>query len=299
MRVFARGCNVCADVATLSRRQVLIGLGVGAGAVVAVGAGTWASLGEPHRQRLLNEVGLDPGPNGHVPPTGVTIASGSLVSRAMGRSVGWSISTPTRPAQAVVYCLHGLGGDHTFAFDQIHLPDVVESVGAPLAIASVDGGPDSYWHPRADGTDAMAMLMDEFIPLVQQRTQVSRAALLGWSMGGYGALLAAERAPKRFFAVAAASPALWTTAGQTARGAFDSPADFRRFDVFTGVSDLAGLVVRIDCGTSDPFYPAVRRFVAGLPAGHQVSFGPGFHEASYWRSVAPAQVATIARALTA
>jgi S-formylglutathione hydrolase FrmB len=145
----------------------------------------------------------------------------------------------------------------------------------------------------------MAMLLDEYIPFVERRTNTTRRALLGWSMGGYGALLVAERASDRFFAVAAASPALWTSPGQTAPGAFDSPADFYRFDVFTGEQHLADLRVRVDCGTSDHFYPAARRFVAGLPPGHQGSFGPGFHEASYWRSVAPAQVTTIAQALPA
>jgi pimeloyl-ACP methyl ester carboxylesterase len=285
------------DVATLTRRNLLIGIGAGAGAVVAGGTGVVALLGRGHRQRLLNEAGLDPGPDGHVSPSDVTITSGRLMSAYMHGSVGWSISMPTRPPQAVIYCLHGLGGDHTFAFDQIHLPDVVESVHAPLAVASVDGGHDSYWHPRADGTDAMAMLLDDFIPFVARRTNTSRAALLGWSMGGYGALLAAERAPERFFAVAAASPALWTSPGQTAPGAFDSAADFYRFDVFRGEKQLDGLTVRVDCGTGDPFYQADRRFVAGLAPGHQGSFGTGFHEAGYWRSVAPAQVTTIAQAL--
>lgn len=280
---------------TLSRRQLLIGIGVGAGGVVAAGGGAWVSFAEPRRGRQRH--GLEPGPNGQIPPTPATFTSGSLVSDSMHRSVGWSLSMPSRPTEAVIYCLHGLDGDHTFAFDQIRLPDVIESAGAPLAVASVDGGRDSYWHPRADGTNAMAMLLDEFIPFIEQRTNIARRALLGWSMGGYGALLAAERAPERFFAVAVASPALWTSPGQTAKGAFDSPADFYRFDVFTDERDLAPLAVRVDCGTSDPFYRASLRFVAGLPPGHQGSFGPGFHETGYWRSVAPDQVATIARAL--
>ena len=216
----------------------------------------------------------------------------------MRRSVGWSISTPGPTAKGVIYCLHGFGGDHRFAFDQIHLPDVVESQQAPLAIAAVDGGHDSYWHPRANGTDALAMLLDEFIPLVEQRVATTSRAVLGWSMGGYGALLAAERASGRFLAVAAASPALWTSAGRTAPGAFDGPADYQRFDVFGPAKSLTGLTVRIDCGTSDPFYQATREFVARLPSGHQGSFGPGAHDNGYWRSVAPAQVQTIAAALS-
>jgi S-formylglutathione hydrolase FrmB len=197
-----------------------------------------------------------------------------------------------------VYCLHGHGDNHRFAFDQIQLPDVVAANGAALVVAAVDGGADTYWHPRADGTDALAMLLDDFIPMVEHQlaAPVPRA-LLGWSMGGYGALLAAETVPERFKAVAVASPALWTSPGATAPGAFDSPADYHRFDVFAGAGHLAGLAVRVDCGTSDPFYAADRHFVAALPPGHQGGFGPGSHNATYWRSLAPAQVATIAAAL--
>jgi S-formylglutathione hydrolase FrmB len=114
-------------------------------------------------------------------------------------------------------------------------------------------------------------------------------------MGGYGSLLIAERAPDRFFAVTVASPALWTTPGHSAPGAFDGPGDYHRFDVFANEQRLAGLITRVDCGTADPFYTATRRFVAGLPPGHTGMFSPGFHDAGYWRSVARAQVTTIAQ----
>ncbi len=287
----------CRAVAKLTRRQVLIGIGAGTGAVVAVGAGALGAIGGPRRDQLLHSVGLEGSPDHSVAPSGVTIRNGQFASAHMGRTVRWSLATPSQPPQAVIFCLHGRGEDHHFAFDQIHLPDVVESVKAPLAVAAVDGGPDSYWHARADGTDALSMLLEEFIPLVEQHTATTRRALIGWSMGGYGSLLAAERATARFFAVAAASPALWTSPGQTAPGAFDGPADYHRFDVFAEQSRLIGLTVRVDCGTGDPFYQATRRFVSGLPAGYQGSFGRGFHDSAYWRSVAPAQVTTIAHAL--
>jgi S-formylglutathione hydrolase FrmB len=124
-------------------------------------------------------------------------------------------------------------------------------------------------------------------------------AALGWSMGGYGALLAAERSTTDFRAVAAASPALWSRASATAPGAFDSPADFHRNDVFADVAALRPLTVRIDCGTGDPFYTACRRLVATMDFAHIANFGPGFHEDSYWRSVAPAQLRTIASRMIA
>jgi len=52
---------------------------------------------------------------------------------------------------------------------------------------------------------------------------------MGTSMGGYGALLLAERYPRLFAAVAAVSPAVWTSypqARQARQGAFASAAAF-------------------------------------------------------------------------
>ncbi len=140
------------------------------------------------------------------------------------------------------------------------------------------------------------MLLREFVPLVEARTGTTARALLGWSMGGYGALLAAETAPDRFRAVAAASPALATSFGAAPAGAFDGPGDYRAHDVFARTAALAPVTVRIDCGTGDPFHEAARRFASLLPHPPTGTFGTGFHDAAYC-SVAPGQIATVRRAL--
>jgi enterochelin esterase-like enzyme len=160
----------------------------------------------------------------------------------------------------------------------------------------VDGGRDSYWHRRSDGTDALAMLLEEFIPLVRDRVGPLPHALMGWSMGGYGALLAAERVPRQFRAVAPASPALWLSPGATALGAFDSPADFYANDVFAGVGKLRAMKVAVFCGTGDPFYAATRQLSGLMDFPHEARFGPGGHDDAYWRSVAPAQLRAIGAA---
>lgn len=150
-------------------------------------------------------------------------------------------------------------------------------------------------HPRADGTDALTMVLDEFLPAIDAALGASLPrAILGWSMGGYGALLAAERAPAMFTAVAAASPALWLRSDEYSPGAFDGPEDFEAFNVFAGSASLRGLAVRIDCGTSDGFVHAARQFAEQLPAPNLGRFTAGYHDAPYWRSIAPAQLATIA-----
>jgi enterochelin esterase-like enzyme len=276
-----------------SRREFLIGGGV----VVALGLGGAVEMGARRRTSVLHRLGLAESPDHSVPASHTPVLSGSLKSEHMPSPVKWSMSVPTGGVLGVVYCLHGHNQDHGFAFDHIHLPDVAAAGHARLAVAAVDGGTDSYWHRRADGSDPLAMLLGEFIPLVESHVGARPRALLGWSMGGYGALLAAETAARRFRAVCATSPALWTSPGSTPQGAFDDADDYRRNDVYARTARLASMIVRIDCGTSDPFYDATRKFVSDLHPAPEGRFGPGFHDDAYWRSVAPAQVQTIKRAI--
>ena len=142
----------------------------------------------------------------------------------------------------------------------------------PVAVVAVDGG-GSYWHKRASGEDSGAMVLDELIPMLgEQGLDTSRVAFLGWSMGGYGALLLGARlGAARTAAISAVSPALWTSSGAAAPGAFDSAEDYAANSVW-GLPALDSIPIRIDCGDSDPFYSATQQFIAQLaePAGGRV-----------------------------
>lgn len=221
-------------------------------------------------------------------------ASGGFRSRFLRTTVGWRVVAPRGHDLAglpVVLVLHGRGGTHTTAFSSLHLDDaldrVVERGSAPFAVASVDGGDHSYYHRRADGTDAGAMIARELLPLLTERgLDIDRHGLYGWSMGGYGALLLTSQERLRPRAVAVSSPALFTSAGSTPAGAFDDAEDFRRNDVFAHPERLAGIPVRLDCGKSDPFYDATRDFSSRLPDA-KTSFTDGGHDSAYWRRAAP------------
>lgn len=287
----------------ISRRTLLLGgLGVAAGVVGAGALGVEEGI-LPGRSRLHRLLGMD-GPAGtipHVPPA--PTVSGSFVSAArLGSRTGWTVCTPPGSRQPLhpLIVLHGRGGDHRSAFgSQLgldrFLADAISRGAAPFAIASVDGGDHSYWHRRSNGDDAGRMVIEEFIPLLAGRgLDTSRIGLFGWSMGGYGALLlGGQLGHRRVGAVVAESPAIWHRAGDTAPGAFDGPADFDAHTVFGRQRELAGIAVRVDCGTSDGFYPAARDYAGSLSPRPDGGFEPGGHDLTYWRRMAPAQLAFV------
>jgi S-formylglutathione hydrolase FrmB len=217
-----------------------------------------------------------------------------------GRQTGWSIAFPpgNRAALPVLVVLHGRSANHRDAFGaSLHLDRylarAVRGGAAPFAIASV-GGDHSYWHPRRD-SDAAGMVVDEFLPLLGRHgLDVSRIGLLGWSMGGYGALYLASVLRHRVAVAVAESPALWHTAAQSAAGAFDDADDFEAHSIWRRLDRLHGIPLRVDCGSSDGFAPVTRDLRAALTPTPAGGLEPGGHDAAYWRSQAPAQLAFVA-----
>ena len=287
----------------VSRRRLLLA----GGAVVVLGAGGVALGPAGLRHQVAVVLRPDPVPPHPVPsgPVGAVLA-GSFRSTAMGNTTGWSVAYPygikVGTALPIFLVLHGrgdshrevLGGHRLGAF----LSDAVRAGSPPFAVVGVDGGDHSYWHTRSSGEDPQRMLLEELLPLLATRgLRTQQIAVGGWSMGGYGALLLAERlGPKRVLAVAADSPALWSHWAATAPGAFDGPGDFAAHDVLAGVDRLAGIPVRVSCGTADPFMPGVTAFLRAVPTAER-DVSPGAHDLAWWQHAAPGQLAFIGRQL--
>jgi pimeloyl-ACP methyl ester carboxylesterase len=262
---------------TISRRTLL--LGSGATGLAASGA---VVLPRMHEGRaLLHRLGFYR-PDADVAPSGLRLED---VRLAGGRAAALvRVGSGTGPVAGLV-CLHGRNGDERFAFDTVRLHDFAAALGISLVIAGVDGGPSSYWHRRADGTDPLRAVVDEVVPLVRGRNGGGPVSIMGWSMGGYGALLAAQRHPGLFGAVVAASPAVFRSFEDAAGGAFDGPQDFAAHDVVADFDALQDMPVRIDCGRDDPFASVCRTLLAR--GGHvEGGLHEGFHEAGLWRSLA-------------
>jgi S-formylglutathione hydrolase FrmB len=165
----------------------------------------------------------------------------------------------------------------------------------PMAMVTVDGG-DGYWHPHP-GDDPMGMVVHELIPMLQDRglgVPPQRIASMGISMGGYGAIAFAEYYPQIFRAVAAISPAVFSTYAwvhYVNPGAYSSAADFARYDAITHTGALRGIPVRVASGQQDPFHPWVESLVAALPPGAIVQFPPGRHDSAFFSSQEPPSMA--------
>ncbi|WP_433177846.1 alpha/beta hydrolase [Actinoallomurus sp. CA-150999] len=288
----------------VSRRAFLFG-GAGLGAV-AVAGGVGAVLveedvlpGKVAFDRAIGRCGSVPSP----PGTPGVVQTQTFSSRRRGTDVTAVVVLPAGVTSLrglpVVVALHGNGGTGVSAASGLrldrYLTEVVRTRGVPpFALVAVDGGPSSYWHRRASGEDPLGMIVDELLPrLRRQGASTDRFGVIGWSMGGYGALLLAETvgAP-RMAAAVASSPALFPSydnARRTNRQAFDDAADFARNDVFAGLGRLKGVPTRVDCGTSDPFAPMVRKLRTRLrPEG---AMSGGCHDGAFWLPHLPDQLA--------
>src|SRR6266704_698388 len=109
-------------------------------------------------------------------------------------------------------------------------------------------------------------------------------------------MLLAEKYPDLFAAVAAISPAVWTSYPQARAakpGAYASAAD----DAVTHAAALGRRPVRVASGYADPFYPGVQALARVLPAGAVVDFGPGCHTGPFFTEQEPRSLAFLARHL--
>lgn len=294
-----------------TRRRVLtLGFApVGVLACAAIGGAELVSRGVLPGRTLLDE--LDGACSVAAPPLAFgspgPSADGTFYSAARRRTVGYTIAYPPghHPGDQLplVVMLHAYGGNHAAALAGMSpaMAVALKPGGrplAPMAMVTVDGG-GGYWNPHP-GDDPMAMVVGELIPRCQRLglgRPPRRIAVMGTSMGGYGALLLAEKYPRLFAAVAAVSPAVWTSypqAKQANPGAFTSAAAFAADDVITHAAALRHRPVRVASGQGDSFYPGVRTLARALPAGAVTVFAPGCHDSSFFVAQEPPSLTFLA-----
>ena len=237
--------------------------------------------------------------------------SGTFYSRARNHTVGYTLAYPPGHCPGsrlpLVVMLHGFGADHATALVGMTPAEALAlRVGgvplAPMALVTVDGG-GGYWN-RHPGDDPMAMVIHELIPRCQRLglgRPPFRFGTMGVSMGGYGAILFAEKYPHLIAAVAAISPAIWTSYSQANganSGAYASAGDFAADDAVTHADALAGIPVRVASGYSDPFRPGVESLAKALPPSAVMNFSTGCHTSPFFVAEEPPSLGFLARHLT-
>jgi hypothetical protein len=301
-----------------SRRTVLLG-----GAAVAVAGGAAAGYelvqkgvlpGKYALARLDGACGSPPPvPAGALPTARSMTFYSAYRHRVVTMVTLIPAGAPAGGRLGVVVGLHGADSDGAHFASQLR-PAMTAARISRLAAVTVDGG-NTYWHTRSDGDDPVGMIMHEVLPrLAAAGFLTSRIAIVGESMGGYGALLLAELLSGQGLAavapvapvapvaaVAALSPAIFASyadAMAASRTSFDSPADFARNDVISRAIALRAVPTWIGCGADDPFEPAASHMRSRLTTitGHAPTGGilPGCHDDAFWARNLPAALRFLA-----
>ncbi|MGV9709162.1 alpha/beta hydrolase [Gordonia sp. NPDC003424] len=297
----------------VGRRSVLAG-GIGIATIGALAACSPAQSTTVEPRKLETHAADDELPSetetgAARTPGAPPVITGSFVSAKMGgRETKWAVSRPNGVSGTlpVVVVLHALNTNEESIFSsklemQSALQTYVDAGNPPFALASAEAG-RNYYHPRLDGTDAAAMVLDEFLPMLASNDELDlsteRIGLYGWSMGGYGALrIGALLGAPRVAAIGVSSPALWADPRNYPPRAFDSFEDYEANSLFGQQQSFAKIPLLIAIGSSDQFFTYTRQWAAGLHPPAAFGTSAGGHTNRYWRSVLPDHVEFLGRNL--
>jgi enterochelin esterase-like enzyme len=296
----------------VSRRAFLLGTlgiaglaGAGAGAVALAAGGVIPGKAVVDQQLGFCDVDVP-----RVTATAGPIVAGTFPSKLRRTTVAYKIAYPPghRPGSSlpVSLVLHGYASDESGALAAGNYPaNLAATVAAgtpPFALASVAGG-NGYWHPHPDD-DPLGMLTNEFLPVLRSHDlSVGQPAVLGYSMGGYGALMCGLTQPTRYSTIVANAPAFWRSYDEAHRvnaGSFSSAAEWESYgDVLGRADDVGHLSAHIYVGESDSFEPVVKALADRLPDASVVRISKGCHDGTFWQAHAPEQLRIIGTALSA
>jgi putative tributyrin esterase len=210
--------------------------------------------------------------------------------------VGVSGGTRTGDGPPVLYLLHGRTDDQSSWTRNTSLERYAVAAGVAVVMPAVGR---SFYTDERHGDRYWTFLSEELPALVESMLRVSTARedtfVAGLSMGGYGALKWALRAPERFAAAASMSGALDVAAlvrdpvrrAELVERVFgpDPAPEEDLFRLLEG-SDAGRLPrLHVSCGTDDQLVGQSRRFVdVARSRGADVTedFRAGEHEWGFW-----------------
>lgn len=223
----------------------------------------------------------------------------SFKAAALGKRSNLVVFTPDGKdgPLPVMYLLHGLSDNEATWHLNVPVNEFVEDL--PLIAVLPDGGRGFYCNNPAPGGGLFEdHIVGDVVGFIDRTFPTIRSprgrALVGNSMGGYGAVMLALRHPNTFCCAVGLSAAMefarrgWTAEGYPGELAKALPSD--GYDAFDLAERLKGSphlpALRLDCGTGDFLIESNRRFHRHLEAlgiAHEYVERPGEHNWRYWR----------------
>ncbi|MEY8760914.1 alpha/beta hydrolase [Chryseobacterium tongliaoense] len=231
------------------------------------------------------------------------IDSLNIYSESMNKEIKTLVVHPSNSKDkklSTVYILHGYSGypKRTLTQDIPSLAKLSEEM--QMIFVLPDGNYDS-WYVDSPNLKYETFIAKELTGYIQKRykSDQSKTGLMGWSMGGHGALYIGARHQKTF----------------TAIGSLCGVIDFVPFGKEYGIPKLLGenpekwtsytaisqidrfknsrQKILISCGTEDPLLTQNRKFheqLLTLKIPHIYEERPGAHDAAYWSEAAVTQI---------
>lgn len=234
----------------------------------------------------------------------MSLCTVSYFSPALGRATQMQVIVPEGPGPwPVLFLLHGLTGNYESMVRSHQVERIFEGQQALVVIP--DGGRSFYANEPWEGgirfedaiwQDALGYV-ERVFPTRQRRES---RAVLGLSMGGYGALLLGLRHADIFGACASVSGSTYFSHASSERHAHDDvgrlaaalPDDS---DVFVLAERLAAnhtpLAIRQSCGAEDYLFTtnlAWHEHLTRLGVTHEWVTHPGQHDHGTWDTQVPA-----------
>jgi S-formylglutathione hydrolase FrmB len=249
------------------------------------------------------------------PSPGNTVEQRTFFSAALQREMPYDVVLPAGYAAgqqryAVLYLLHGWNGDQTNWVKRTHLVELVSRY--PLIVVAPRAGNSWYVNSATHEADRYAdyIVADVIADVDSHYRTIADAherAIVGLSMGGYGALLLTFRHPGVFGFAASVSGAF---AGSTnivelmpglkpsldeAFGTADSATRRENdMDALIASADPAKTpYLFLECGTTDPLLALSRHVVAELSKqkfAYEYHELPGAHTWTFWDHSLPAML---------
>lgn len=238
-------------------------------------------------------------------------------SRILARSVPYCVIVPPSfktdkdRHYPIVYYLHGLGDNEqslvNFGGWTIYEGLLQKKKVGEMILAAPMGFTSFFIDARTGKFDYEEFFFKEFVPAIESKYRAggsrNQRAVVGISMGGFGALHYAFERPQMFAAVVGIMPALFAQLPESygsemeekmltnVFGNASSPAHFNKVSVFTlaanqPASELRHLKIAFNAGSSDDygFYDGVTaldRLLKKRDIPHESRIDPGRHNAQY------------------